>query len=497
MSCDDWLEINPETNVELADQLSTAEGFKEMLNGVYIGMAQENLYGHHLMYGDIEFLAQNYYRDSNPFINFAFTNGSVISRADGYWGDLYNVIANINLILDNIDANSDLFNEGDYALLKGEALALRAFLHFDAFRLFGEPYVVASTSGNAQIPYANTAILKRHLHLGAEELFKRIFEDLDAAEALLLANDPIVEAYSGDLFDPDQRLYHFNYYAVQALKARAYLTMGDMPNAAMYAQAVLDNLNFSWATQLDFTGTGSGRKDRLLFNELVSALNVSNLELIAGRGIFDGDTYPTLVGDYNGIRRIYDVTVIETVIVDPCLPFGFSCEREETTEVDGPGIFDLRYLNQFGREESSGELANTEKYLQSSNVVTDAYNLYKIVPLIRISEMLLIAAEAQVNTDLQASKDLLDDLKTRRQVELTDYAQVATDNGITEAKVVLNEIHKEFRKETYAEGQTFFMYKRLNLLEIPAGNDLQENVTMETDNYILPLPQDERELGNR
>ena len=59
-------------------------------------------------------------------------------------------------------------------------------------------------------------------------------------------------------------------------------------------------------------------------------------------------------------------------------------------------------------------------------------------------------------------------------------------------KKIKEEIYKEYRKEMIGEGQLFYYYKRLKYMNIPgsaiSGND---------DVYVLPMPDNEIEFGNR
>ncbi len=43
-------------------------------------------------------------------------------------------------MLENIDESEGVLQEQEYRVLKGEMLAVRAFLHFDMLRLFGPVY---------------------------------------------------------------------------------------------------------------------------------------------------------------------------------------------------------------------------------------------------------------------------------------------------------------------------------------------------------------------
>ena len=62
------------------------------------------------------------------------------NRFASIWEKSYNLIANINKLLENCEKYRDVLSDEYYQLIKGEALALRAYLHFDIFRLFGPLY---------------------------------------------------------------------------------------------------------------------------------------------------------------------------------------------------------------------------------------------------------------------------------------------------------------------------------------------------------------------
>ncbi|HVW62042.1 MAG TPA: RagB/SusD family nutrient uptake outer membrane protein [Puia sp.] len=119
------------------------------------------------------------------------------------------------------------------------------------------------------------------------------------------------------------------------------------------------------------------------------------------------------------------------------------------------------------------------KFLQPDNAPE---TLKYLMPLIRISEMYYIAAESTGQTSDGIA--YLNEVRTHRGLsELPDNSDPAT---------LISELLKEYRKEFYAEGQTFLCYKRLNLSSFPGtthtGNDAV---------YVLPLPTNEIEYGGR
>ncbi|MGQ1783813.1 MULTISPECIES: RagB/SusD family nutrient uptake outer membrane protein [unclassified Saccharicrinis] len=479
LGCNDWLDVSPVTDIDLEDQIKSADGFNEMLNGVYISLSDESLYGHHLMYGALAQAAQNHVESSDlPITNFDYVSTNPKSIIKNVWNNLYNAIANNNIILDNIDDNADLFLPDDYKLVKAEAIALRAFIHFDALRLFGDVYV-DGTSEDPQIPYVTKYERLRFPHLPIADVYAKILEDLDAAEAILEEVDPIKGSYEGILFSADERKYHMNYYAVLALKARVYITMKDNVNALLYAEKVINEYEWSWVSPDRLNGSDD-EKDLLFMDELICALNVSKLNTYYNRYFGENSTqYHAATTSDNYADLVFEKTIAPV--------------RWWQSPTPGPGGNDWRYLHLmkiggFGHRSISikyDQDVPIQKYFSDEGWVTLIQ--HRTVPLIRITELMLIAAEASLETDLDKAIQYVNSIKEKREVELTDISGSVED--------VLDAIVKELRKETYLEGQIFYMYKRLQLTSIPTmGTKYFRDVTPE--NFIFPLPDNELEFGN-
>ncbi|MFR7825128.1 MAG: RagB/SusD family nutrient uptake outer membrane protein [Odoribacter splanchnicus] len=70
------------------------------------------------------------------------------------WLKSYNTIANCNVLLERLKKQSPtFFPEGEYDLIYGEVLALRAFLHFDLLRAFAPSWNVDKEA--LCLPYAD------------------------------------------------------------------------------------------------------------------------------------------------------------------------------------------------------------------------------------------------------------------------------------------------------------------------------------------------------
>ena len=57
-SCTSWLDITPEAQVNDKKIFSTPQGFKDVLNGIYITASGEKLYANNLLFGFTDVLAE-------------------------------------------------------------------------------------------------------------------------------------------------------------------------------------------------------------------------------------------------------------------------------------------------------------------------------------------------------------------------------------------------------------------------------------------------------
>jgi len=106
------------------------------------------------------------------------------------------------------------------------------------------------------------------------------------------------------------------------------------------------------------------------------------------------------------------------------------------------------------------------------------------MPMIRLSEMYLIAAEGWMEDDPEHAAELLQTLKQAR------TKSIVNKQTVTEEMILL-----EMRKEFVGEGQLFYVYKRLNHDII--GNTSEDGVKASNRVFVLPLPEEEIEYGYR
>ena len=166
------------------------DGFKDALTGFYLKMGQTNLYAENLTYGYLEAISGNYdlYPNLNSWKDIYDYDNTWLSVKNNIYGAMYNVIANINNFLKYIDKNRSVVKTDKYyELMKGEALGLRAFLHFDLLRIFG-PVYSENPTGKA-IPYRVSFDQQATSVLSAEEVVTYVLKDLHEADSLLEVSD--------------------------------------------------------------------------------------------------------------------------------------------------------------------------------------------------------------------------------------------------------------------------------------------------------------------
>ena len=281
-SCNDWLDVSPKDRIPADKMFESESGFKDILTGAYLKLGTANLYAGDMKYGYLDELAGLYcdypgYNTNsvyNQAIVFDYTN-QFLSKKDNLYLEMYNVVANLNNLLQNIETHRDVLKTPHYyECIKGEALGLRAFIYFDLLRLFGPIYSEHPT--DAAIPYKTTYDKEPTPVLPANQVVEKILEDLKAAEALLKDNDPCdfhtaIDQRTDFL---SNREFRMNLYAVKAMMARVYCYSGQNDLAVQYAQEVIDaNKYFTLYKSQTASNYNSIRYGEQIFGLSVNQLN--------------------------------------------------------------------------------------------------------------------------------------------------------------------------------------------------------------------------------
>lgn len=450
--CKKWLDVSPKTQVRETEMLKDEQGFKDAITGLYMKMTDASIYGQTLTMGFTDILAQRYNTatTTSPYYNISsynYTSATPKAIIASIWTNMYGAIANANNILKVIDSKKEVFSGNNYARVKGEALGLRALMHFDLLRMFGAAPVISTQKKS--IPYITTFSVQVSPLLSVQNVIDSCMRDLRAAEALLSTDKTIREAYDQDAFQSYTR-NHMNYWAVKGLEARILLYNNDKVNAMAAALEVINNheQNFPFTDKASAAATSN--RDRSYAREQLFALSVYKIKTYADAYfVSDGAGAPALSITSKTFNTLY-----------------------ETAQ---GGSSDIRFNYQFT---TIGGAVATSKY--SLDNIFANFLMYNM-PVIRLSEMYYIAAEAATLPETGVA--YLNEVRTHRGL-MALPANISAD-------ILQAEILKEYKKEFYAEGQLFYYYKRLNAAKI-GGSSMITNDAI----YIFPLPDNEIEFGN-
>ena len=199
MGCNDWLDVRPKSQVKEGDLFENEAGFQDALIGIYVLMGRTDTYGGNSTMGFLDMLAQTYSTipiTYNAVLSYNYQDDIVKGKVDAMWNANYNAIANCNYLLKNIAEHGDVMAADTRALVKGEALALRAFLHFDLLRGFAPSYKMGKDE--LAIPYIREVTNTPVAQSTVSQVLDYILEDLAKAKALLEPIDPIGPAFEED-----------------------------------------------------------------------------------------------------------------------------------------------------------------------------------------------------------------------------------------------------------------------------------------------------------
>lgn len=467
--CDSFLDVKPKDQYTQDQLLATRGGYYIALNGAYNNIASSSLYGSNLSYGLIDIIAKRYAPlATNKYFtalnSWNYGEKEVATTLSSLWGTSYQTILNCNVLLEGLKESIGILSENEQKQMRGELLALRAFLHLDMLRLFGPIY--KQNPQAPAIPYNESIKITNLPILTAEEILnKKIIRDLNEAEQLLTNIDPIIEkgpmASSGE---EDEEIYHryrqlrLNYYAIIALKARAYLYGGQKEDALREANRLIQDSNI--ATWFPFVDP-----NKLLANSV-------NPDRIFSTEVFFG-FYLKSRGDI--FNYTFSPDNAGTSLLQPRKDFVSALYEGETA--------DYRFQSSWGTSTSVG--ATGDVFLKYKDIVDEKKTLFygTFMPLIRLSEVYLIAAECE--TSLDNKYKTLNIIREKRGIPALP---------VTSEEEFVTRLRKEYIREFQGEGQLFFMFKRmfLNIEKSENGHDLN-TYGARIERFVPPMPASEIE----
>lgn len=451
-SCEDFLDVNPDGQEKQDELLSTRDGIESAMYGVYAKLRESSLYGASLSFKHVDVLAQHFDCAGNDLYTqlgaYNYEYADVKSVWEAVWTAMYNNISNVNAVI-NCDLVKDA-SQYPYTIYKGEALGLRAFMHFDLLRLYTEQ--ITRNPAASGIPYATEFSLKTPEFSTASQVYDYIIADLLEAERLLADEGDFAEE-SDFMLD---RKIHFNVNAVRATLARVYLTKGDKENAAKYAKKVVETSGHTLTEKIDVEG------------ELAGVL--SNTETIWG--VYYAEFYS---------------------LVNPSLQ-QYQTRSSLNPRRDYADIFNKNLDGMDFRVNAYfGMVGETLRFIK----LTDVYELRGMasnrpsdlilgINMIRLPEMYYILAEAYMDSDNALATEYFNEVIEHRGL-------TALDERTTPLPLTQELINDERYKEFWGEGQSFFNLKRTHsAISLPDGSFVQPSNAV----FVIPVPDIEYDYRN-
>lgn len=435
-SCvNDWLDVAPSDGTDAGAALTNSSDLAAARTGMYKALKGNSslvdYYGQQFfVYGDVhagdDYQYNNlggsnrasFYYDMNYQTASEFTSST--SSSNVAWKSPYIVIGRANRIIaaaeggalsDAAEAKATI---DQYA---AEAKVLRALAHFDLVRIYGKPYT-EDQGASLGVPLV-TGVLESNAKPARStvaEVYTQVVKDL-------------TEAISSNALATETEPGYVSVWGAKAILSRVYLNMGDYANALSVAEDIIKNSGAAlWTRDQYFKAWDASTPNE---SEFLFRLNVAgstdNNDLNGIGNLQQRDGYEEMVAT----KKFVDMLTSDPKDVrnDMFLP----ATAAKEVAIYGTNKVFLNKLRGQG-----GNLRNVT-----------------IVPIIRLSEVYLTAAECAFRkNDKTKAVEYLNDLVKNR---TTTVASLATVDNITLERILI-----ERRKELIGEGQRYFDALRNN-----------------------------------
>ena len=431
-SCvNDWLDVAPSDGTDAGAALTSSSDLDAARTGMYKALKGNSslvdYYGQQFfVYGDVH--AGDDYQYNNIggsnrasfYYDMNYQTASEFNTSTVSWQSPYVVIGRANRIIaaaeggklsDAVEAKAKI---EQYA---AESKVLRALAYFDLVRIYGKPYT-EDQGASLGVPLV-TEVLESNAKPARStvaEVYTQVVKDL-------------TEAISSNALATETKPGYVSVWGAKAILSRVYLNMGDYANALSVAEDIIKNSGAAlWTRDQYFKAWDASTPNE---SEFLFRLNVAgskdNNDLNGIGNLQQRDGYKEMVAT----KKFVDMLTSDPKDVrnDMFLP----AKAEKEVAVYGTNKVFLNKLRGQG-----GNLRNVT-----------------IVPIIRLSEVYLTAAECAFrNNDKTKAVEYLNDLVKNR---TTTEASLATVDNITLERILI-----ERRKELIGEGQRYFDALRNN-----------------------------------
>ena len=478
ISCNDFLDVSADNELLQNEIYGDYKGVRMAVNGVYRNLSSMDLYGQNLTWGFASAIGHNYQSNGTSYLPYGLYEAAAFnwesadaqSFAERIWSKAYNVIASCNDIIQHVvTKDTSFFGEGkmEKDMILGEMYGLRSLMHFELFRLFC-PAPVMNHTGRA-IPYVTKYPDLQPQYQTSPAVMDSIITDMTRAQSLLAVVDTVfnrrqntsiysrVRSINRSLSNsPDDfflyRACRMNYFAVNALLARIYMYKGDDENA--YTNAVVAyKYHQRWFRWTSNSNQGS----------------VSNINFL----------YPKR---YNELFLCFSNNDVVDQVENILKGYTYSLRMKNMDILFAGDLDDYRYTGFYNNTTLTYGSQRYATWLRFSGATfSEVLDQLPLLPVIRASEMYHIQIEYLLNKNRKTEAiELFNSLRTSRGAK----TKLTADMTVTDLRLKLE---YDIIRETLTEGQTFFMFKRLNR-DIFNG---REGIKMTPEKWVVPIPYSE------
>lgn len=462
-SCaNNWLDTDPTNGVDAGSAITT----DEELGNAYIGMFQ--MFKGSSSYYDYYGARMWYYADvrgedvqteasgsrTSSLYSFSYRTAS---DAPAIWSTPYRVIRRASRVIEAAESGNLTGDQDWIAEMAAEAHVLRALAHFDLVRIYGNTYTM-DNGASLGVP-----IVKEALDITATPGRNSV------AEVYQFVEEELNKAINSGALTQEINTGYVNEWAAKAVMARVLLTKGDNTNALKYAEDIIKNSPYElWSTD-EYAGAWMKTNPAHIKEPILEIVMTGTTDWV----------------DREGIANLYNEGGYADMILTKKF-IGLMSEDMDDCRwgvMKAPAVGD--YIEKYGEE---------HVFLSKFG----AMNTFNSLPVIRLSEIYLIAAEAAAKSnESDKAADYLNAIVLRANPAATPVAA---------ADATVARISKERRKELVGEGQRLFDAVRNNetIVRYTSEGDKGFHISLNKEaqsfdrtffKVLLPIPQAELDVN--
>lgn len=269
----DFLEVIDKTKLLKQGYVVDLETTAHYMNGIYIMLTLSDGYADGLNFSYPELIADNVKLSPNlPLETYMWDQRADLPASyngPGQWLSFYRTVRACNFVIEKIEEYKNE-NIARATNIKGQALAVRAWMNFLLVNVFAQAYNYTADASHLGIPIVQSSDIDEALsRQSVATVYQSIIADLNEALQLL----PVSEISKKNIF---------NYGAAKALLARVYLFKEDFAKAKSLSLEVLKDVPLMT----------SGYPDKLYTDQESEAL----FQVFPANSVTD--SYPTLFMGY-------------------------------------------------------------------------------------------------------------------------------------------------------------------------------------------------------